>query len=302
MRWLRQRWQQAPARRWVWSVAAATAVALAWAACGGSGSTESSPAAALAERLAGAGDPARYAFDYRASGTQVLDCMLPNREFSGVVDLDAGVMALRTATDPGRDAVVVGDDEALLRSTLFAAGSVPAAWLSIGQDEDLERLAELRRAVGVDLGGYAVPGGYAPSGNAMARAALDITAAVGVLDSGQGGPAGADGFRIVIDPERYEEAAPLPSTSTTRPGADPAPVPEVDVWVDADGMVVRVVVRPSGTGPGGAEAADTSGWVVDYRYDVAAPSPPSIEPGDVTPLGELESLALAPVGDCELAP
>ncbi len=257
---------------------------------------------ALESRLADGGDPPRYQFDYRAAGANLLDCSLgaPHR-FTGKVDLTSGVMTLDV---PGADetpAVVVTDAAAFLHRSLFQPMARSSPWLTLEGDVAPAAEGRLREALGPDIGGYLLPGGYAPSGNATIESALDVADSVEPLGSDEIDGVSTDRFRLRVDPD--SSAALTPSTTSAsstsvNPADDVAPV--IEFWIDGDGLIGRLSVAPT------AEETDTDGgfvgWVIDYAYDQAALDAPDIPAADRIPIDDVDlaGLQAAPPGPCEL--
>lgn len=263
---------------------------------GGWGGASRDAADVLAGRLARRSEPSRYSFEYRSGGTMALDCVVPNRRFSGSVDLDTGAMAI-TVEGSDRPGVIVDGQRAWVRGSLLAPGLVPTPWLSLDSGTPGELRSAVHQAMGADLGPYVAPGALAPSGNETVAAALEVASDVGSLGRERIGRAEVDGFRLSLDPERYAEAA----GSSLGPGrSEGAGVPALDVWVDDQGFVRRVEVRATDPDGAGRERPELR-WTVDYDdVQVDLPAPPG--GSQVTSVSEIDAsrIAPAPGEPCEL--
>lgn len=266
----------AETRRWCrsWILVALLSL-LPVAACTSQRSQEEPPSAldGLAEPRDG------FRFVYRARGTGVLDCVLPNRQLEGTVFPD-GTVLVTTETPAGEGRAIVASDGLYLSSELFSAGSGGPRWLRIDRG-DVERLRpQLSRILGADLTSYVAASGPPPDGNATVAA---------ILEEGDPEP---------IDPIRTPDGALAPGFRFVVEGDGAVPI--VDAWVDGDGNVFRVQIRNSVAGSPGEPAPDT-GWVLDYL-----PLPPGTAapdaPADAARVTDEALGALAPpVEDgCEL--
>lgn len=273
--------------------AVATTAAVAWRAVNRSAEgTEQE----LAGRLERSGEPDHFEFSYRAGGTKVLDCFLPNREFSGAVDYLSGVVALRTGPPTGATVAIVTERSALLHRSLFRADAVPTAWVRVDRPPRADLRSALVRVLGADLGGYVLGDALPPTGRATALAALEVARDVTRVGRQTIGAAPAEGFRITVDTEEFAEKA---SPSTTAQGEDgDAAVPTFQVWMGRDNAIVRIEVQPQSTGRDG-EDGGAGGWSVDYR-----PGRPLAkdEPSDVTALQalDLSGLTAASAASCQV--
>jgi hypothetical protein len=218
------------------------------------GGDEDADTPALETRLAEPRDGFRFA--YRARGTGVLDCVLPNRQFNGTVFPD-GTVRITMETPAGRGTAIVAADAVYLSSEMFSVEPDTWGWLRIDR-EDVERVRpQLARILGADLTSYVVASGPPPDGNATVGAMLGRSDAQPIDPLRTPDSTLADGFRFVVEGD--------------------AAVPVVDAWIDADGEVVRVQVRDSVAGAPGTPAPDT-GWIIDYVMlpaDTIAPQSPT---------------------------
>lgn len=223
---------------------------------GGGSEAASSPEGPLSLVAALADDLDVFEFSYRARGTDVLDCVLPNRDFSGTVFAD-GALAITVETPAGSARALNLDDAAYLGSDLFASGSVDATWVRIDRGVLADARPALDRILGVDLAAYVAAPGPPPTGNEVLVTALeqaDIDAELEPIRLPDGGAVA--GYRLVV-------------------GGDDT-VPVIDAWVDGEGFVVRTQVQGSLTGQPGTPDPDT-GWIIDYRRlptGAATPAPP----------------------------
>ena len=239
----------------------------------------------LLARLHEPDDPVDFVMTYRSGGTTVLDCVLPNRSF--VITVAGSSVEARAASRGDVLATRAGED-LRLSPALFEPGPLGNRWLSIdlGQATTSER-RRLLELLGPDLASYLLIVELPPSGEQTARAAVDASMSASRLGRDEIAGRSVEGFRLELDPQLYESAAP----STSPPDAD-APVPLIDVWMDDDDAVARVTVNP----PAGSQ---TSGWVIDFE---------ALEDGSLAPLADptvaaseisLEVLSPAP-DECEL--
>ena len=210
--------------------------------------------APLEDHLAEA--PPGFRFSYQARGTDVLDCVLPTRDFKGSV-FAGGALSVTVETPSGDAQALSLHDAVYLEGGLFARGSVDAAWIRLQRSGLAAARPALDRVLGVDLAAYIAAPGPPPSGNEVVAAALARTAVDSRLDPIQlRNGAAAAGYRFVVD-------------------GDP-PVPVIDAWVDGEGVVVRIQVQDSLADQPGKPDPDT-GWITDYGplpRDATAPPQP----------------------------
>ena len=224
--------------------------------------------------------PAVFEFSYRALGTRVLDCVLPNREFAGAI-FDDGTMVITAETPSGPAQAFILSDAVHLDDAFFPAGATDRPWARIPRSVIEGSRADLERILGPDLTLYVAAPGRPPSGNEIVDATMDQAA----LESRRPAirtPGGevAEGFRFVLG------------------GDDPVPV--IDAWVEDDGWVARVQVQDSLEGQPGKPDPDT-GWIVDYRPLPADADPPPAPQDYVETTGQtLAGLAPVPLDGCDL--
>ena len=212
----------------------------------------------LARRLAAGDDPGRFSFDHRANGTQVLDCFLPNRQIAGAVDYDAALAVLRDAT--GTEIARKQPERVLLHRRLFAENTVATEWVELELPMDQELHARLTTILGTELAGYLLVPGLPPSGRATALAALDAADRVDALPATTIDGGGSDGYRIIVDGDRFDDIAGA-DDNRAAPTTDVS-APVIDVWIDQYDRVRRVTVLPGRLEPADDEAA--AGWSIDY--------------------------------------
>ena len=210
--------------------------------------------APLEVRLAEA--PQSFWFSYQARGTDVLDCVLPSRDFEGSV-FAGGALSVTVETASGDAQALSVHDAVYLDGALFARRSVDAAWIRLPRSGLAAARPTLDRVLGVDLAAYIAAAGPPPSGNEVVAAALAKTAVDSRLDPIQlRNGAAAAGYRFVVD--------------------DDQPIAVIDAWVDGEGDVVRIQVQGSLADQPGRPDPDT-GWIIDYGplpRDATAPPQP----------------------------
>jgi len=239
----------------------------------------------------------QFSIEYRAAGTQVLDCFLPNRAFTVSVDRGAGALAVTVARGGARSALVIGDNVYLHR-TLFAEGLLAAEWLRVPRRPTRNAKATIERAIGVDLTGYLFAEGLPPTGEETALAVLDVATEVASLSAQTFQGRRLDGYRVIVDPGRFAVEA-----TAVEDGRSPAPStavsPVVEFWVGDDGEVVRLSVRHRAAGRSDPDAA-SGGWTTDYLpLDEGLDVPAGL---DASSAGALDVSRLRPPsrGSCEL--
>ena len=256
----------------------------ALAAC----STAGRPGEHLQDRVGRVEVSTSFTMEYRATGTGVLDCFLPNRAF--ILDIRDDTVVARRPDDP-LDVLARRSGESLeLAPTLFEPGLLRQRWLTVElpalTTADRARLVDL---LGVDLASYLMADGPPPHGQEIAVAALDSATDIESMGAETIAGEPADRYRITLDPERYADAQ---ASESSPPVADGASTPGVDIWVDGRDDVVRVAVSAAAASPGEAQ-----GWVITFGGHAAA----SAVTGPTVPIGsvDLAQLSAATV-DCEL--
>lgn len=247
-----------------------------------------SPGAELAQRLATAVEPARFALTYRRGGTRVLDCVLPDTEYSAEVDAKGGRMAIRSEGPDATVTVVRAGDDIYLHRSLVGNPPSARAWLRIARPADAGSAALLRRVLGADLardvGGDRLPA----SGRAVAVEALGVAASVERLGDATVAGAPVERFRITVDPPRFRQAARAPGAD---PPSDQELVPVFDLWLDRMADVVKVAI--SSVQAGGGSAAPEVGWSIEYRrleaLDIAVPPP-----NEVADIAQVDAAQISP--------
>lgn len=284
------------ARRWPLGLAIVL-LSMAFGSCTGE-SREASPTAALRARLEEAEQPERFTITYRAAGTQVLDCFLPNRHFSMDVDRDAGVVAVTAAARPGRVVARLIGETVYLHRSLFQPVTTSATWLRASADLSDEARGDLERALGADLAAYLFAGGLPSGATETAVAMLDVARAVRPLGVQLVGRRRLEGYRIDVDPDRFAAEATVPGSPSPSSTVPPGEAPVVEVWLDGN-EVARLVVRREASGPTDPDAT-VGGWIADYT-DLERPLSRE-EPNDVTDIDTIGTsrLRAASRGDCRL--
>lgn len=231
-------------------------VVLALAACGsddGDGGSMPGSRSAIVEQPASA--PDGFEFSYRARGTTVLDCVLPNRSFDGTV-WPSGSLLISSVTPSGPGRALRTGEGVYLEAALFADGSIEERWLRVGRAEMDAVRPRLERILGVDLVSYLMTPGAPPSGIQVVAATLEETDVYSQLEPMRTADGSfAAGYRFVLE------------------GED---APVLDAWIDGAGKVVRTQVQRSVEGQAGRADPDT-GWIIDYRSlgpGADEPSPP----------------------------
>lgn len=225
---------------------------------------------------------------YRATGTRVLDCFLPNRAF--ILEVRDDTVVARRAEDR-LDVLARRSGESLeLSPTLFEPGVLRQRWLAAELTAlgaaDRARLVDL---LGVDLASYLLADAPPSHGQEIALAALDAATDVESMGAETIAGEAADRFRVTLDPERYAEAQANESSPSV---ADGAGTPNVDIWVNGRDDVVRVAVSAAAASPGEAQ-----GWAITFGGHAAAS--PVI--GPTVPIGSVSLARVsAATADCEL--
>ena len=153
-------------------------------------------------------NPEAFGFIYRARGTDVLDCVLPHRDFAGTVSGSGDFIIL----DPDRAAPLLSrvGDTTYLSSDLFAEGSIDSDWLSLGR-EDLGRFDEaIRRSLGTDLSSYALSLTPPATGGDIALDAIDDASSIVPIDPIRIDADLAVGHRLLIDGTDDDKHPPRP--------------------------------------------------------------------------------------------
>lgn len=248
----------------------------------------------LARRLERGPESDRFSFSYRRGGTRVLDCALPNTAFAADVDAAGGRMVVRSAAGGNTLVIVVGQAVYLHRS-LFDEPPFATTWLRAPRRLDQAGSDALRRVLGVDLAREVVGTDLPASGRAIITEALEVAGGVERIPAATVEGGTAEGFRVSVDPSRFQAAAVPPGE---RAGGAEEVIPVFDVWLDAAGRVVRLTVAPR-RADGTAGPAE-GGWTVDYRpaATVAAAAP---QPSDVSEWSDVDPSGLVPTpSQCRL--
>lgn len=230
-------------------------------------------ASELGDALDDARAPTRFAFDYRSGGTRVNDCFLPNRAFSGLVDHDAGVLALQQ-DGMGEPSAYVARGDIYLRATLFAEGVTEAPWLRATGPLDDQRRAAVVRAIGDGFAGYVASGLLPPDGRATALELLDVAEAVRVVERSDG----AARYELRLPPEALGIAP--------GQGNEESEIGDLVVEVTVAGdSVTRIAVDEVDEPAAEHVEADADLWSVEYR-----PSERRVQLPDVGPVEDLAGI------------
>ena len=259
---------------------AVLAMSVAGVVLGACSSTPTNPVSELQERIGDPRPPEDFVMTYRSGGTTVLNCVLPNRTF--VISVVGDVLEVWSSTSSATLLAIRSAGDLRLSNALFEPGPLAERWLSVDLQRisapDLARLGEL---LGPDLASYLLVVPMPPSGRQIADAALDAATSAQALEPEQISGRPAEGYRLQLDARDYREAS---APTAVLPAADSA-APSIDIWLDEDDAVARVIVTPPAGG-------DTSGWVIDFDDAIARPSSPrrpSSLPVDDVDLQELRS-------------
>jgi hypothetical protein len=252
------------------------------------------PLEGLRARVEQLDPPDRFRMSYRATGTDVLSCALPNRTFVLGVDLGEDLLVLEAPGAGPTPLAVRRNGQLSLHVSLFAPVPIDTEWVitDVG-DLDGADAASVRRALGVDLASYLLGEGLPPSGESIAAAALAIATEVEAVVDADAEPdtEAQETFRLVLDPGRFVD-----EVADSGPDSPEAPQPEapvVEIGLD-DAMVMNVAVRPPAH-----EDADSAGWAIAFTHPAVPFDPPST--GPATPLGEVvEALAAPPITSCAI--
>src|SRR3546814_12092205 len=107
------------------------------------------PADELARRLH-TDERQRFGFLYRAEGTSILDCMLPNRQFHVTVDASSGSVELRHGSITGSPLAVSLPDALLVHRSAFEGSSIPTEWVAVPGEPGTPAPAVVSAALGVE--------------------------------------------------------------------------------------------------------------------------------------------------------
>lgn len=255
----------------------------------GACSRDGGPGAELRSALGSRTASARFAFDYRAGGTRVNDCFLPNRSFSGFVDGDTGVLALQRDSD-AEPVAYVAQGSVYLRATLFADGATQAPWLRARGPLDAAHRAAIVDAVGDGFAGYVASGLLPPDGNETALALVDVAREV---------------RRKTVADDVAQYALDVPADELGR-GSDTTGAEPRDVLAEVTvtgGRVTRISIDEAAAPvPADAEHEESEGplWVIEFRRSNQRVELPAV--GGVEELVGLDPDRLRPpsIARCEV--
>lgn len=214
------------------------------------------------------------------------------------VDRRARALAVTTGRERSPSALVIGDNVYLHR-TLFSGDALPTEWLRVPPRATRDVKASVERAVGTDLAGYLFAEGFPPTGEETALAVLDVATDVESLEAQDVHGRRLEGYRVIVDPERFAAEAALAEDPDQSARGAAAVTPVVQVWVGAGGEVGRLSVREQASGRSDPDARG-GGWTTDYLpLDDGLDVPAVI---DATSASELDVSGLRPAsrGSCEL--
>ena len=200
--------------------------------------------------------------DYDATGTAVLDCMLPNRSFRVTANTRSGDLE---ASDPatGEPILVRTGDAVFIHGRLTTPRLADATWWRI-DDPDIESLT---RVLGADLAGAAMA---PPSdGNDIVNDAISSGADIAHGDDAD------HSFKIAV-------AGDQPGSSGLG----------LDITVSLDGVVTQVTAT---------QIDDPTDGGFRLRFQPVGPAPRIAQPdaADVATV-DVKSLSSAPIPECEL--
>ena len=231
----------------------------------------------LAGRLAGMDEPDGFTMVYRAAGTDVLDCVQPNRSFT--IDV-AGERFLVRPPD-GTPVAERDGDRLVIHRSLLDDAMIGAEWIEVDLgDLDDDHDDALRRVLGPDLAGYLLAAEPPTSGLQQASSLVPLATSLLPVDP----PGATPTFRLLLDADAYAEASGLDASEAVVP-------PLVDISI-TDDRVSRVVVRPAGDQAAG-------GWIIDFP-DPPTALPDRPLPGPTIDLDQLAAtdLRAAPIPGC----
>lgn len=262
-----------------------------------------SPAEALRSRIEASAEPDLVDFTYKAAGTSVTSCFRPNREFSGFVDYDDGILVLRRVAERDAEAIaMVTPNDVVIRSSLVAQSDPEPPWLRLPRTVPPDAREPMTSALGSDLANYLLTGELPSTPQETLLAALEVAESVRSAGTVKIAGQSATGWVIDVDAAAYEGAIDdEETTATTTSSADPSPVPEFVAWFDPSGDIVRVEVRldrAEGAAAGNDETP--GGWVIDYRALDERPIVPVPSPVLELDGPALSRLQARPINTCEV--
>lgn len=198
--------------------------------------------------------------DYDATGTQVLDCMVPNRSFRVVVDLRNGRLEVLDVASQNR-ILVRTSDAVFVLGALTTPTPEGAPWWRLDDPDS----GQLTRVLGADLAGAALA--VPADGNDLVEDAIADGASIV--------PAGDATFALTVEP-----------TAAGRDGV------RLDVEVDDGGHVGEVTVVST-------SQPESSGFRMRFEALANPPTVTDPDTKDVR-VADIAVLAPAPVEDCAL--
>lgn len=250
-------------------------------------------AAELRRRIEASTDPTTFAFDYEVTN-QMLDCALPSRRFRVEVDGSAGTVALRNGPGSRSPLALRIRDRSLIHRSALRAGMVGTEWVDLDEAATAAHDQSVGILLGRDATGYVLASQLPDSMRVIARAALEYSSEVQSLEGAPFAEVDTGGYRIIADPELFARAVAEDTGEAERP-PDPSELPTIDVWVNDEGSIARVVVRA-----GRSPIEESDGWTLTS----APPGTPVTTPSDeeVTDASDLDptNLTSRRVGACSL--
>lgn len=229
---------------------------IAATSCASTATTEPALPALLADHEAHAGT----VIDYDATGTQVLDCMVPNRSFRVMVDPRSGQLEV---ADPasGNRILVRTPDAVFVHGVLTTPTPEGATWWRLDNPES----GLLTSVLGADLAGAAL--GVPADGNDLVEDAIANGASI--VETGDAS------FALTVAP-----------TDAASEGV------RLDVEVDDDGHVGRVTVVSTSD-------PESSGFRMRFE-PLAEPPAIIVPDGQDVRVADIAALTAAPIEECAL--
>lgn len=208
---------------------------------------DGSEARALADLIALTDEPFAFRFRYQAIGTRTRDCFRSNTTFEAEVDQNVGIAIIKA--DDGRPVAEIRKGASAVAGSAVGVDAVD--WLSfLSPVNALAYRDALERALGTDLAPYLLAGDIPPSGRATIEAALEEKTTVTTASRVDLRGRTLGRYDLLLAPEVID---------VNGSGA------KLTAWLDADGVVVRIVVAAAVQD--GEELEHRDGWQIDYSYD-----------------------------------
>ena len=206
----------------------------------------------LVEAVEEARVPATYQFTYNPLGPVAMTCLAGAERVLGAVDAEHEVARFRPAGRPGE--VLSLADGLLISRELLAVPSEWSPWVrvTVGPEPSAADVRDLADALGPSLSGLVAAGAWPADPAMLVQAALSNANTVTALAQD-----GRKGLSIAPDPERYEAELRDGVLAQPSDGSEP---PIIEAWLDAGGVVERLVVRRS------IDPHETDGFAMDFDY------------------------------------